>query len=486
MADHSPDSGIAVHDAFRQVPLFAQLTSEQLESIARGTEVWLQPGDYVATEGDPPDNFYLLLEGQVEWTRKVGQQDVYVVTYQAVTFWGHEPILLNIPYPVSGRALSAVHLYKLKTDTFWHMLSICPSITRGLLTTVVQRHGNTQAVSLEHAKLVSLGTLAAGLAHELNNPAAAARRAVDGLQESFEASQSLAFKLQEGGVISSQCLAEIGREVQERAKTAPTLDSLAQSDREEEIAAWLEAHGLEDGWRMASTLATSGLDVAWLETLALSVPRGEVQNLLAWIGASLTTRDLLAQAKGSTERISTLVKAVKEYSFMDQAPLQEVDVHEGLENTLVILGYKLKKGDIVVTRSYDQSLPHIYAYGSELNQVWTNLIDNAIDALGGQGRIWIRTSQEADRLLVEIADNGPGIPASVQPRIFEPFFTTKDVGKGTGLGLDIARRIVVGQHKGDIRVFSEPGDTRFQVRLPLNLTKTTQQQAPINPNSIES
>lgn len=418
MADNLPDvSSIALHAALRQVPLFAYLSDEQFKSVPQGTQIWLQPGDYVVREGDPPMGFFIQLAGQTEWTRKVGLQEVYVLTHGSGVFYGHELLLADKPCPVSGRALTAVHLYKLEPDAFWRMLSICPSILRRLVATLAQREGTVGTVEQQHAKLVSLGTMAAGLAHELNNPAAAARRAVDGLGESFEASQSLAFKLLEGGVLSSQCLAEIGREVQECAQIAPPLDILEQSDREEEITSWLEAHGLEDGWRMAPTLAGAGLDVAWLETLALSVPASELQNLLPWIEASLTTRDLLEQVKGSTSRISTLVKAVKEYSFMDQAPLQSVEVHEGLENTLVILGYKLKKGDIVVTREYDQSLPRVSAYGSQLNQVWTNLIDNAIDALRGQGQIWLRTSQEAERVLVEIADNGPGIPPELQSRI---------------------------------------------------------------------
>lgn len=482
MADHLLEGSSALRDALRQVPLLVQLREEQLQWLAlQGTDLWLQPGDRIATQGDPPDGFYIILEGQTEWRKQVGQQEVYAIALSAGTIFAELILLLDAPYPTSGYALTAVRLFKLKPDAFWNMLSICPSVLRGIVATAVQRSQLHEAVSQEHAKLVSLGTMAAGLAHELNNPAAAARRAVDGLLESFEESQSLAFKLQEGRVISSQCLAEVGYEVQERAKTAPALDALEQSDREQEIASWLEAHGVEDGWQMAPTLAGAGLDVAWLDSLAAHSLDGQLRDLLRWIGATLTTRNLVDQVKVSTKRISTLVKAVKEYSFMDQAPLQEVDVHEGLENTLVILGYKLKKGDIVVTREYDQSLPRVCAYGSKLNQVWTNLIDNAIDALGGSGHIWIRTFQEADRVVVEIADNGPGIPPEVQPRIFEPFFTTKGVGQGTGLGLDISFRVVVGQHKGDIRVFSKPGNTHFQVRLPINPAKITQQEAPMNP-----
>ncbi len=477
MADYSPDSRKAVRDAFRQVPLFAQLTDEHLESITQGTEVWLEPGDYVAKEGDPPDNFYLLLEGQVEWTRKVDQQEVYVVTYQAVTFWGHEPILLDIPYPVSGRALSAVHLYKLEPGAFWHMLSICPSITRGLLTTVVQRHGNTQAVSQEYAKLVSLGTLSAGLAHELNNPAAAVSRGAKHLNEVFQELPAWMLKLNLQKMTEKQLvfLADLQRDATKCAKTMFQLDPLAQSDQEDSVSDWLEVHGIADGWKLAPTLVGAGLDGQKLDTIVEQVAPSSLGDVLAWLTALLTGVGLLEEIQHGSLRISQLVLAMKDYSYMDQAPLQEINVHDGLESTLIILGHKLKHG-VNVIREYDQGLPRLLAYGSELNQVWTNLIDNAIDAMEGRGKIWVRTSQEGDRIVVEIADNGPGILPELQSRIFEQFFTTKDVGRGTGLGLDIARRIVVGQHKGDIRVFSHPGDTHFQVRLPINPTKTTQEK----------
>ena len=458
-----------ITDALRRIPLFAQLSDEQFASVERGSEVWLRPGEILVREGEPPLAFFVQLEGQTEWTRRLGQQEVYVLSHGPGVFYGHELLLTNKPHPVTGRALTAVRLYKLEPDAFWEMLSVCPSILRSLVATLAERFQNLGEVSQQHARLASLGTMAAGLAHELNNPIAAARRAVDGLRESFEESQSLTFKLQESGAISSQCLAEIGREVQERAETTPVLGALEQSDREEEIGLWLEARDFEDAWQVAPTLAISGLDVAWLDSLAARAPDGALRDLLPWIGATLTTRELLDELGNSTRRVSDLVKAVKEYSYMDQAPLQNIDVCEGLESTLTMLEHKLKKGDINVTREYEEDLPRINAYGSELNQVWTNLIDNAIDALDGTGRIWVRTSREPGRVLVEIANNGPGIPEEIEPRIFEPFFTTKGVGGGTGLGLAVARRIVVGHHGGDIRVGSKPGETTFAVRLPVDV-----------------
>ena len=222
-------------------------------------------------------------------------------------------------------------------------------------------------------------------------------------------------------------------------------------------------------------LPWSGLDAQRLEKVVEHIPTDLLGSVLAWLNASLTGIGLLSEIQQNSAQISDLVRAIKEYSYMDQAPLQEVDVHKGLDNTLVILKHKLKDG-VMVTREYDRSLPRISAYGSELNQVWINLIDNAIDAMGGQGRIWVRTWRENDCVLIKIADDGPGIPPEIQPRIFEPFFTTKGVGEGTGLGLVTSYRFIVGMHRGDISVFSKPGDTYFQVRLPINLSQTTDEK----------
>jgi len=456
-----------ITETLRRVPLFAGLTEEQLLYVQQGNEIRLRSGEYVKRAGDPPDGFYIVIEGQIEWTSRVGKQDVYVMTLSDREFWGHELLLTDKLYPVSGRALNAVRVYKLETDAFWRMLSGCPSILRRLVALLVERWGSLGTVEQQHARLASLGTMAAGLAHELNNPAAASRRMIGGLRESLEGTQALASKLEDSGLISSRHLAGIGDEVRERARTTPTLDALQLSDREEEVALWLEERGFEDAWQVASSLAAAGLDAAWLDSLAARTPEGTHRELLLWIGESFTTRELLNQLQVAIERISKLVEAFKQYSYMDRAPLQEIDVHDGLESTLTMLSHKLKSSRVDLIREYDETLPPVSAYGSELNQVWTNLIDNAIDAVDGSDRIWIRTSQEPGRLLVEIADDGPGVPEEVQPHVFEPFFTTKEVGEGTGLGLDIARRIVAGNHKGDIRFESKPGDTRFQVRLPM-------------------
>jgi signal transduction histidine kinase len=253
----------------------------------------------------------------------------------------------------------------------------------------------------------------------------------------------------------------------QHATTVSLLDPLVKSDHEDELASWLEEHNVADGWQLAATFVEAGLERAWFDELAMQIDEDVLAGFIVSLEKMLQIQSSLNILKQSTERISTLVQAIKSYSYMDQAPLQEINVHEGLESTLTILSHELK--NIEVVRKYDSTLPPISAYGSELNQVWTNLLDNAVDALGGKGQIVLSTRRENKYVVVEIADNGPGIPEEIQMRIFEPFFTTKGVGKGTGLGLDIAYRVIVGHHKGNLQVVSRPGATQFIAHLPIDL-----------------
>ena len=307
--------------------------------------------------------------------------------------------------------------------------------------------------------------MAAGLAHELNNPATAARCAAADLRQSVEKVQDYACELNESlSAEQWQQLVAISQEAVHCAASQPKLNSLEQSDREEAIECWLDSQNIADAWELAPALVNARIDQEELEALKRTVPAQDLENAIHWLAANVTTRDLLKSITHSTERISELVRAVKSYSFMDQAPWQEIDVHEGIENTLIILGHKLK--NVTVTRDFDRTLPRLCAYGGELNQVWTNLIDNAIYAVGGTGRIDVRTRRDGEFFLVEIADNGGGIPPEAQPHIFfVPFFTTKG-GSGTGLGSVISHRIVVERHHGKIEFETGPDGTRFRVRLP--------------------
>ena len=463
----------SVPDIVRRVSLFEDLSDEQLASVGQGTEMRLEKGDYVKKAGDPPDGFYVVIEGQIEWTSEVRGQDVFVQSLGPGEFWGHELLLTGKPYPVSGRAVTPVRLYAFETDDFWRMLSDCPSILRKLMALVVERFGNLGEAEQQHAKLISLGTMAAGLAHELNNPAAAVGRSAHEAREIFRESSAKAIRLGTLDMSPEERLVVEGlpEEVAARAENTEELDSLERSDLEDEVALWLEDHGVKEAWDLSPTLVAAGLDVRWLDELEGRLPGGYAGgyagDVVTWLASEVAGDELLREIGYASIRISELVGAVKSYSYMDKTASKEVDVHAGLNNTLIMLGHKLKKGSIEVVRDYEKNLPPVCGHGGELNQVWTNLIDNAIDAVDGRGRITVRTASENGRVLIEIADDGPGIPNEVREKIFDPFYTTKDVGKGTGLGLDISHRVVVEDHKGDIRVLSEPGDTRFQVRLPI-------------------
>jgi signal transduction histidine kinase len=462
----------AVADTLRGVPLFSELPEDKLNWIYdHGQEIRLEAGEKIASQGDLPDGFYVVLEGETEWTRDVGGKDVFVVNLGPGSIFAELILVLDAPYPTTGHAVTPVRLLKLDVPAFWEMLRICPEVLRGILATSVERAELHESVSQQHAKLLSLGTMAAGLAHELNNPAAAVCRSAREAREVFRESSARAVKLGSLDITPEgrAFVAGLSEEVTKRAENAPELDSLDRSDREDEVTLWLEERGVEETCDLAPTLVGAGLDVEWLEGLEGRLPRtGAVGGVLGWLVSELKGDELLREIWQASARISELVRAVKSYSHMDKSSLREADVREGLENTLIMLGHKLKKGNVEITREFEDDLPPVCAHGGELNQVWTNLLDNAIDAVEGDGHVGVRVVREGDLVLVEISDDGHGIPEEIRERIFEPFFTTKEVGKGTGLGLDISYRVVVEDLGGDIRVSSEPGDTRFEVRLPVS------------------
>jgi signal transduction histidine kinase len=447
------------------VPLFAQLDESQRECLSVGTEARFETGETVVGEGDPSNFFCVMLEGELRVTKFYGDQEIFLGTLVPEEFFGEIEILLDVPHSVLARAVAESRLFRLPRAAFWDLLRCSPTVAREIMRTLATRLRNLEGYSQEREKLIQLGAMAAGLAHELNNPATAARRAAADLRQSVEKVQDYACELNE--TLSAeqwQQLVATSQEAVHCATSRAKLNSLEQSDREEAIECWLDSQNVADAWDLAPALVNARVDEEELEGLKRTVPAQDLENAIQWLAANLTTRDLLKSITHSTERISELVGAVKSYSFMDQAPWQEIDVHEGIENTLIILGHKLR--NVTVTREFDRTLPRLCAYGGELNQVWTNLIDNAIYAVGGTGRIDVRTRRDGEFFLVEIADNGSGIPPEARPHIFTvPFFTTKG-GSGTGLGLVITHRIVVERHHGKIDFITGPDGTQFDVRLP--------------------
>ena len=458
-------------DTLRQIPLFADLSSDQLQGVLqRGTILQVREGEVFVQEGEKAGDFFVLLKGKVAFrTKQLRDREMHFINGVPGDFFGHELILVETPlYLGSGCALCDSELLKLDERAFWAMVKNCPTVIQKLLRNNAQRWQNYEALLQSQAKLISLGTLAAGLAHELNNPAAAVLRSATHLNGVATTLASLHLKLNQKSLTEEQltCLDELQHTLKSQIETTDRLDPLSQSSREDEMSDWLEAHNIPNSWQLAADLVAAGLSEPALETIAQHFPQDALAEVLTWLEAVLNQSRLMTEIQDGASRIAQLVGAIKDYSYMDQAPFQEIDIHDGLENTLTILAHKLSS-EITVSREYTKNLPRIYACGSALNQVWTDLIDNAIEAMDGQGKLGIRTTQSGRHLLVEISDSGPGIPPDIQDRIFDPFFTTKAVGKGTGLGLDMARRIIVGQHEGDIQFNSQTGKTSFQVYLPI-------------------
>jgi signal transduction histidine kinase len=456
----------------RSLFLFESLTDEQLNWLCEHGHVELHEPGYVLREGDPAQCLYVLLDGTIALSRRVGLDDVETTrTGQKGVYAGAWSAFLRDEatrtYNASLRAITPVRLYTLSADDFTTLMTQWFPMALHLLEGLFYGNQNIQRVVGDRERLLALGSLSAGLTHELNNPAAAAVRATSSLRERVAGMRHKLALIAGGAWDRRQLDTLIGlqeRAVEQVAK-APELSPLEASDREDELADWFEDHDIRSAYELAPVFVQAGMDVAWLDQVLVLVDDGMLEGAVRWLNYTLETELLMNEIEDSTARISTLVAAAKQYSQMDRAPHQVLDVHELLDSTLVMLSRKI--GDVKVVKDYDRTLPDIPVYGAELNQVWTNLIDNALQAMGGEGTLTVRTARSGDMLQVEIGDSGPGIPDDVVSRIFEPFFTTKPVGEGTGLGLDISWRIVVNKHHGDLSVKSVPGDTRFQVRLPL-------------------
>jgi signal transduction histidine kinase len=461
----SPDDVVALVEAMRRVALMDVVSDEGLAHYARrGTVLRLPRGAHLAEEGDVESWFQLLLSGRVEWTRRLGGSAVHVLTHSAGDYFGHEPVLLGVPVPVPGTALEPCWVLRFDADAFWELLASCPAIRHELLSTVAQRFGTLESVSQQQARLVAMGTLAAGLAHELNNPAAAIRSAADALKRALD--QLVAQAPDEVAETYGRAVERLAQD-QTGASGPGARSALDAAEVEDEVGEWLDAAGVDDPWEAAPVLVAAGLTTQDLDGLADGRATDDAEVSAPRLVAHLRATDALAEVRSGAARISDLVSAMRDYTYLDQGPVQDVEVGPSLDATLTVLGHRLRTGGVEVVRDYAPDLPPVPARGSELTQVWTQLIGNALDALDGSGRLALRARRDGDRVAVEVADTGPGIAPDLLERIFDPYFTTRPVGQGVGLGLDVARRIVVGLG-GDLRVTSLPGDTVFAVRLPVS------------------
>jgi signal transduction histidine kinase len=466
-------------DELRTLFLFEKLSEDQLQWLCeRGHVELMEPGTVYA-EGAPATCFYVLLEGTVVLSRRVGADDIEVGrTSTRGVYTGAFTAYLGeaVPqvYNNSVRVTEPSRFFVLDASVFAELMHEWFPMAVHLLEGLFFGNKNAQQAIGQRERLLALGSLSAGLTHELNNPAAAAVRATASLRERVAGMRHKLGMIADGKWDRTmlQTLIRLQEEAAERVPKAAALSPLEASDQEDAITDWLDSHKVRDGWDMAPTFVAAGLDVAWLDRVEATVDPGCLEAALRWLNYTVDTELLMNEIEDSTTRVSTLVGAAKQYSQLDRAPYQVVDVHELVDSTLLMLSGKIPPG-IQVVKEYDRSLPQIPAYAAELNQVWTNLIDNAVSAMNGTGTLTVRTGKvREDEVFVEFGDTGPGVPPEIKDRIFEPFFTTKPVGEGTGLGLDISWRIVVKKHHGDLSLESSPGDTRFRVRLPVTWQDT--------------
>ena len=462
----------------RTLFLFEALTDEHLDWLAERGWVAEVPAGDILVEGDPAELVIILLSGTITLSRRVGPDDVEVArTDQRGVYAGAMQSYLSdaegLTYAATARALTHSRLFVIRGVDFGQAVRDWFPMAIHLLEGLFFGMRTSQQLVGQRQQLLALGSLAAGLTHELNNPAAAAVRANAALRDRVAGMRHKLALLAHDEI--DHRLLELLVDVQEEAvqgiRTAPLLSALEESEREDKLTDWLDQRGVSDGWNLAPVFVAAGTTTEFLEKVAAGAPPEMLDGALRWLAYTLETELLLAEITDSVTRISTLVEAAKQYSHMDRAPFERSDIHAGIKSTLAMLAGKLTGLNVV--KDFDRTLPPVPIYAGELNQVWTNLIDNAVQAMHGSGTLTLRTSRDDDMIRIEIGDTGPGIPTELRKRIFEPFFTTKPVGHGTGLGLDISYRIVVVRHGGDLSVQSEPGDTRFIVRLPLTERPST-------------
>jgi signal transduction histidine kinase len=456
-------------DDLRPLFLFGGLSDEQLiELFTTGEEIHFDEGVVLFREGDPADFWWVLIEGRVDLLRRSGRDEAVLRVMDRPGVWagGFRAWDEASTYLATGRGASAGRMFRAPSGALGELTRAWFPFGVHLIDGFFQTVRSMDSLSRQREALIALGTLAAGLAHEINNPASAAARAVDALQDSCDTLLSSVGRLAEQSLTAEQFIVidALRRDID---PSTANVDPLTVANLEEGLSNWLDARGVEAAWRIAPVLAAAGVDIGWCERAAEVLDAGTLEPALEWVASTVSTSTLISEVKESTGRVSALVATMKSYSQLDRASLQLIDVTEGLESTLVMLGHKLR-GGVTVVREFGAEVPRIEAIPGELNQVWTNLIDNAIDAMDGKGTLRISTRVDSEDLVVEIADTGPGMTPDVQARAFQPFYTTKEVGKGTGLGLDISRRIIVERHHGQITIESKSDETVLRIRIPLH------------------
>ncbi len=462
----------------RQVPILSSLSDDQLVCLENAEQIRLTDSDFVARQGDMARYFWILLEGELRVSQMPsdGTTEMNMHVFPVGSAFGEVPLLANIAQSVNVRSLGDSHLLRLDEDAFWSLMTACPDVRRAILGNMAMRLQKMQSIAVHQEKMASLGTLAAGLMHELNNPGAAARRAASQLRENLLRLHQLSAKFTRIQLTMEQ--KECMLELQEHAlatKKPMRMNSLEQSDAEEKLAEWMESAEIENAWKLAPTLVSIGINSSELVCAREEFPGPILSDALSWMEAMVSSMQLVATIEESIGRVGDLVHAVKSYAYEGRGQRQTLDINDSIHATLVILGHKFREKEIVVEKDFAQDLPVLHTDCAGMNQIWTNLLDNAIDAVPQKGHVSVRTWVEVPggvstgstkrNLCISVSDNGPGIPPEVQKQIFDPFYTTKQVGVGTGLGLGIVHRIVE-QFGGRILFSSEPGHTEFIVRLP--------------------
>jgi signal transduction histidine kinase len=460
----------SLHDALRGVHVFADLADEEIAWLAEhAQEVHLADGEASIREDEPADRMIAILSGEIVGRREKGVSDGRTFIARAGEVTGMLPFSRMSTWRATARASGPARLAVIPSTLFKEMLTHIPALEPRLIGVMTDRTRETTRAEQQNEKMLALGKLSAGLAHELNNPASAVGRAISELRTRITSLPPLTAELIAQGVDRTQMTSLCQLRDSPGHHKAPALDPLALSDLESALSDWLEERGIRDAWRLAPTFAAVGMKTDDLAGYAAGLPAEALPAALAWVEAGLAIDALLGDVENAARRISDLVGAVKEYSHMDRglAERAETDLHRALDSTLTMLGHKARVKNVSIVKEYAPDLPHVQAFAGEINQVWTNLLDNALDAVADGGRVTVRTRRKNHHVEVEIGDDGPGVPADLQGRIWEPFFTTKPMGQGSGLGLDITRRIIVLRHGGEIRLDSHPGDTRFTVCLPV-------------------